>query len=39
MKLEILKAEKNNLRTQERTYGGMVELINRIIKDEARKQY
>ncbi len=39
MKYKILKAEQENLRTQEKTNDQMVELIRRIITDEAKKNY
>jgi len=39
MKLKILKAEQENLKTRERTNEAMVELIRRIITDEVKKNY
>ncbi len=39
MKVKILKAERQNLKTREKTNDQMVELIRRIIKDESRKNY
>lgn len=39
MKYKILKAEQENLKTRERTTDAMVELIRRIITDEAKKNY
>lgn len=39
MKVKILKAEQENLKTREKTNDQMVELIRRIIKDEAKKNY
>ena len=39
MKYKILKAEQENLKTREKTTDQMVELIRRIITDEARKNY
>ena len=39
MKFKILKAEQENLKTRERTNDQMVELIRRIITDEAKKNY
>lgn len=35
MKLKILQAEKENLNTNEKSFPEMVELIRKIIKDEA----
>ena len=35
MKLRILKAEKDNLNTNEKNFSDMVETIRKIIKDEA----
>lgn len=35
MKLKILQAEKENLNTNEKNFPEMVELIRKIIKDEA----
>ncbi|MBR2520113.1 MAG: hypothetical protein IKE46_10080 [Selenomonadaceae bacterium] len=37
MKLKILKLERENLKTQAKTTGAMVEQIRAIIKNEARK--
>ena len=39
MKVKILKAERENLKTREKTNDQMVELICRIIKDESKKNY
>ena len=39
MKYKILKAEQENLKTKEKTTEEMVELIRRIITDEAKKNY
>ncbi len=39
MKAKILKAEQENLKTREKTSDQMVELIRRIINDEAKKNY
>lgn len=39
MKVKILKAEQENLKTRERPTDAMVELIRRIIADEAKKNY
>lgn len=39
MKLKILRAEQENLRTRSKTTEQMVETIRRIINDEARKNY
>lgn len=39
MKYKILKAEQENLKTREKTTDQMVELIRRIITDEAKKNY
>ena len=39
MKVKILKAEQENLKTHEKTSDQMVELIRRIINDEAKKNY
>lgn len=39
MKYKILKAEQENLKTKEKTTEQMVELIRRIIMDEAKKNY
>ena len=39
MKVKILKAEQKNLKTREKTNDQMVELIRRIINDEAKKNY
>jgi hypothetical protein len=39
MKYKILKAEQENLKTREKTNEQMVELIRRIITDEAKKNY
>lgn len=39
MKVKILKAEQENLKTRERPTDAMVELIRRIITDEAKKNY
>lgn len=39
MKVKILKAEQENLKTREKTNDQMVELIRRIINDEAKKNY
>lgn len=39
MKFRILKEEKDNLNTHDRTTEAMVDLIRRIITDEAMKNY
>lgn len=39
MKVKILKAEQENLKTHEKTTDQMVETIRRIINDEAKKNY
>lgn len=39
MKFKIVKVERENLKTRERTNDQMVELIRRIIKDESKKNY
>ncbi|MCD8008418.1 MAG: hypothetical protein LUF68_05720 [Clostridiales bacterium] len=39
MKMKILKAEQDNLRTKERTTDAMVELIRKIITTEAKKGF
>lgn len=39
MKLKILKAEQENLRTRERSDEAMVDLIRRIIIDEVKKTF
>jgi hypothetical protein len=39
MKFKILKAEQENLKTREKTNDQMVEIIRRIITDEAKKNY
>ena len=39
MKVKILKAERENLKTREKTNEQMVELIRRIINDESKKNY
>jgi len=39
MKLAILEAESENLKTRERPNEAMVELLRRIIIDEVRKTY
>lgn len=39
MKVKILEAERENLKTREKTNDQMVELIRRIIKDESKKNY
>lgn len=39
MKFKILKAEQENLKTREKNPEQMVELIRRIIMDEAKKNY
>lgn len=39
MKIRILKAEQENLRTKEKTSEEMVDLIRRIITTEAKKDY
>lgn len=39
MKVKILKAERENLKTREKSNDQMVELIRRIIKDESKKNY
>lgn len=39
MKFKILKAERENLKTREKTTEQMVETIRRIITDEAKKNY
>ena len=39
MKVKILEAERENLKTREKTNDQMVELIRRIVKDESKKNY
>lgn len=39
MKYKILKAEQENLKTREKTNDQMVDVIRRIITDEAKKNY
>lgn len=39
MKVKILKAEQENLKTREKTNDQMVEMIRRIINDEVKKNY
>lgn len=39
MKVKILEAERENLKTREKTNDQMIELIRRIIKDESKKNY
>ncbi|WP_176528280.1 hypothetical protein [Priestia megaterium] len=39
MKLNILRAEQNNLKTREKTNEEMIETIRKIIEDEVRKNY
>ena len=39
MKLNILRAEKNNLKTREKTNEEMIETIRKVIEDEVRKNY
>ena len=39
MKYKILKAEQENLKTKQKSTDEMVELIRRIITDEAKKNY
>ena len=39
MKVKILKAEQENLKTRGKNYDQMVETIRRIINDEAKKNY
>lgn len=39
MKVKILRAERENLKTREKTNDQMVELIRRIINDESKKNY
>lgn len=39
MKYAILKAEKENLKTRERSNEAMVELLRRTITDETKKTY
>ena len=39
MKVKILKAEQENLKTREKTNEQMVDTIRRIINDEAKKNY
>lgn len=39
MKLNIIKAERNNLKTREKTKDEMVETIRKIIVDEVNKNY
>ncbi|WP_226537434.1 hypothetical protein [Fictibacillus halophilus] len=39
MKLNILKAEQNNLKTREKTNDEMIESIRKIIIDEEKKNY
>lgn len=39
MKIAILEAEEENLKTRERSSEAMVELVRRIITDEVKKTY
>ncbi len=39
MKVKILKAERENLKTREKTNEQMVDLIRSIIKNESKKNY
>ncbi|MGL6294751.1 hypothetical protein [Eubacterium aggregans] len=39
MKVKILKAERENLKTREKTNAQMVELIRRIINNESKKNF
>ena len=39
MKYKILRAEQENLKTKQKSIDEMVELIRRIITDEAKKNY
>lgn len=39
MKVKILKAERENLKTREKTNDQMVDLIRTIIKNESKKNY
>ncbi len=39
MKVKILRAERENLKTREKTNEQMVDLIRRIIRDESKKNY
>lgn len=39
MKFNILKVERENLKTRERTNEEMVETIRKIIQDEVKKNY
>lgn len=39
MKVKILKAEQENLKTREKTNDQMVEQIRQIIQNEAKKNY
>ena len=39
MKIKILKAEQENLRTKDKTTDAMVEYIRRIIVSEAKKDF
>ena len=39
MKAKILKAERENLKTREKTNDQMVDLIRTIIKNESKKNY
>ena len=39
MKVKILKAEQENLKTREKSSDQMVELIRKIINDESKKNY
>ena len=39
MKVKILKAEQENLKTHDKTTDAMVETIRRIITEEAKKNY
>lgn len=39
MKYKILRAEQENLKTKQKSTDEMVELIRRIITDEAKKNY
>ena len=39
MKVKILKAERENLKTREKTNDQMVEIIRSIIRNESKKNY
>ena len=39
MKLNIIKAERENMRTKEKTGDEMIDLIRKIITDEVKKNY